>query len=41
MDPRELGWGMEWVDLAQDRHLWPALVNMVKIFGLCKILVKS
>jgi hypothetical protein len=29
-DLREIGWyGMEWIDLAQDRDQWRALVNMV------------
>jgi hypothetical protein len=28
MDLRELGWGsMDWIDLAQDRDQWKALVN--------------
>jgi hypothetical protein len=27
---RETGWdGMDWIDLAQDRNQWRALVNMV------------
>jgi hypothetical protein len=27
---REIGWGrMDWIDLAQDRHQWRALVNTV------------
>jgi hypothetical protein len=30
MDLREIGWdGVDWVDLAQDRDHWRALVNMV------------
>jgi hypothetical protein len=30
MDLREIGWdGMNWIDLAQDRDQWRALVNMV------------
>jgi hypothetical protein len=30
MDRRELGWdGMGWIDLAQDRDQWGALVNTV------------
>jgi hypothetical protein len=28
MDLREIGWGsMEWIDLAQDRDQWKALMN--------------
>ena len=28
MDIREVGcWGMEWIDLAQDRYRWRAVVN--------------
>jgi hypothetical protein len=28
---REIGWdGMDWIDLAQDRNQWRALVNTVK-----------
>jgi hypothetical protein len=31
MDLREIGWdGMDWIDLAQDRHQWKTLVNMVR-----------
>jgi hypothetical protein len=30
MDLREIGWyGMHWIDLAQDRDQWRALVNTV------------
>jgi hypothetical protein len=30
MDLRQIGWeGMEWIDLAQDRDQWSALVNTV------------
>jgi hypothetical protein len=30
IDLREIGWdGTDWIDLAQDRHQWRALVNMV------------
>jgi hypothetical protein len=30
MDLGEIGWGaMDWIDLAQDRDQWTALVNMV------------
>jgi hypothetical protein len=30
MDLREIGWeGVDWVDLAQDREHWRALVNTV------------
>jgi len=30
MDLREVGWGdMDWIDLAQDRDRWRALVNEV------------
>jgi hypothetical protein len=30
MDLREIGWGvMDWIDLAQDRDQWRALVNTI------------
>jgi hypothetical protein len=30
MDLREIGWnGVDWLDMAQDRDHWRALVNMV------------
>jgi hypothetical protein len=30
MNLREIGWdGMDWIDVAQDRDQWRALVNMV------------
>jgi hypothetical protein len=30
MDFKEIGWsGMDWIDLAQDRDQWKALVNTV------------
>jgi hypothetical protein len=31
IDLRQIGWdGMDWIDLAQDKDQWRALVNMVK-----------
>jgi hypothetical protein len=33
MDHREITWvGMDWIDLAQDRDQWKALVNTVMNF---------
>jgi hypothetical protein len=30
MDHREIGWdGMDWIEVAQDRYHWRALVNSV------------
>jgi hypothetical protein len=35
MDLREIGWGgMDWIDLAQDRNQWRALVNTVMNFRI-------
>jgi hypothetical protein len=27
MNRQDEGWGMDWIELAQDRDRWPALVN--------------
>jgi hypothetical protein len=27
MDLQEVGWGMDWINLAQDRDRWLAIVN--------------
>ena len=32
MDLREVGWGMDWIDLAQARDRWQAVVNVVRTF---------
>jgi hypothetical protein len=29
MDLQEVGWGVDWIDMAQDRDRWRALVNAV------------
>jgi hypothetical protein len=42
MELREVGRsGMDWIDLAQDRDQWMALVNTVMTFGFHKILGSS
>jgi hypothetical protein len=38
MDLQEVGWeGLDWIDMAQDRDRWRALVNAVMNFGFHKI----
>jgi hypothetical protein len=32
MDFQEVGWGMDWIELAQDTDRWRALVNVVMNF---------
>jgi hypothetical protein len=29
MDLQEVGWGMDWIEVAQDKDRWRALVNDV------------
>jgi hypothetical protein len=42
IDLREIGWnGVDWIDLAQDRDHWRALVNTVMNFGFHKMLGSS
>jgi hypothetical protein len=38
MDLHEVRWGgMDWIDLAQDRDRWQALVNVVENLGFHKM----
>jgi hypothetical protein len=37
MDAREVGWGMDWIILAENRDKWWALVNAVMNFGFYKL----
>jgi hypothetical protein len=42
MDLREIGWdGMDWIDLAQDRDQWRAIVNAVMNLRFHKMLGSS
>jgi hypothetical protein len=42
MDLREVGWdGMDWIDLAQNRDQWRALVNTVMNLWVPKVLASS
>jgi hypothetical protein len=42
MDLREIGWsGMDWIDLAQDRNQWRALVNTVMKLRVPQLLGSS
>jgi hypothetical protein len=42
MDLGDKGWGgMDWIDLAQDRDQWRALVNMVMNLQFHKMLGNS
>jgi hypothetical protein len=42
MDFGEVGWGvMDWIDLAQDRYQWKALVNTVITSAFYKKLASS
>jgi len=34
---KETGWGLEWIDRAQDRDKWRAVVNTVMNSGLHKM----
>jgi hypothetical protein len=42
MDFREIGWGdMDWIDLAEDRDQWSALVNMVMNLNNWRLLKRA
>jgi hypothetical protein len=34
MDIQKVGWDMDWIQLAQDRDRWRALVNVVMNLGV-------
>jgi hypothetical protein len=34
LDLQEVGWGMDWIELAQDRDMWWALMNAVMNLGV-------
>jgi hypothetical protein len=37
MNLQDVGWGMDWIELAQDRDRWRVLVNAVMHFGFHKM----
>jgi hypothetical protein len=42
MDLKKIGWGgLDWIDLAQDRDQWRALVNTAITLGFHKMLGSS
>jgi len=36
MDLQEVGWGMDWIELAQNRNRWRAVLNVVMNLGFYK-----